>query len=117
MEKKQKHGKQELPSLIPSVKNEEKHLADLLETAGSDAAASIQAAEAAAEDRVRRAREQVPRKLAAERERRLAAMKSAAEEELAAARERTRQVEREAAGRIEEAVRRIVSLVWPGDGA
>jgi hypothetical protein len=114
MEKKQKHGKQELPSLIPSVKTEEKHLAEMLENAGADASASIRQAEAAAEERVANAREQMPQRLKDEREQRLAALKKLTEEELAAARKHIAESEREAAGRMDGAVRRIVSLVWPG---
>jgi hypothetical protein len=114
MEKKQKHGKQELPSLIPSIKSEEKHLAELLDNAGADASASIRAAEAAAEERVAQAREQMPQRLAAEREQRLASLKKLTGEELEAARTLIAKSGREAEGRIEEAVRRIVSLVWPG---
>ncbi|MGA2478837.1 MAG: V-type ATPase subunit subunit G family protein [Spirochaetia bacterium] len=114
MEKKQKRGKQELPSLIPSVKSEEKHLAELLVTAGSDASACIREAEAAAEESVRLAREQMPQKLKDERAQRLATMKKLTEEELGRARTLIAQTEGEAAGRMEEAVRRIVSLVWPG---
>ena len=117
MEKKQKRGKQELESLIPTIKDEEKHLDDLLESARAQAERLIAEAEKDAEERVRRARQELPQLLAAEREMRLAALQSRAGEELRAARESTRDLEKAAAGRMEKTVASIVSRVWPEGGA
>jgi hypothetical protein len=117
MEKKQKHGKQALDSLIPSIKNEEKHLDGLLESARAQADRLIAEAEKLAEERVRRVREEMPGLLAAERESRTAALLHRAEEELRAAREGTRDLEKTAAERMEKTVASIVSRVWPEGGA
>jgi hypothetical protein len=113
MEKKQKRGKQELESLIPSIKNEEKHLDDLLETGRAEADRLILEARKGAEERVLRAQEEMPRILAAERESRQDALRRRAEEELRAAREGTLNLEKAAAKRMEKTVASIVSRVWP----
>jgi hypothetical protein len=117
MEKKQKRGKQELESLIPSIKNEEKHLDDLLESARAQADRLIAETESVAEERVRRAREEMPLLLAGERETRLAALQRQAEAELRAARESTQDLEKAAAERMEKTVVSIVSRVWPEGGS
>ena len=117
MEKKQKRGKQELDSLIPSIKNEEKHLDELLQSARAQADRLVGEAERDAEERVRRARDEMPVTLAAERESRQAALRHRAEEELQAARKSTRDLEKAAAGRMENTVSSIVSRVWREEGA
>ena len=117
MEKKQKREKQELESLIPSIKNEEKHLDGLLESARAQADRLIAEAEKDGEERVRRIREEMPGLLAAEREKRKAALLRRAEEELRAARERTRDLEKAAAERMEKTVTSIVARVWQEGGA
>jgi len=117
MEKKQKRAKQELESLIPSIKSEEKHLDDLLESSRDKAERLVAEAEKDAEERVRRAREGMPQLLAVERESRQAALRSRAEAELRAAREITLDLEKAAAERMEKTVASIVSRVWPESGS
>jgi vacuolar-type H+-ATPase subunit H len=113
MAKKQKRAHQELESLIPSIKSEERHLADQLEKARAEAERLIQEAEKEAEARVERAKADLPGFLEVERTTRMESLRHEAEETLHTARGETDYLERVAAGRLGEAVAYIVSRVWP----
>jgi cell division septum initiation protein DivIVA len=116
MAKKKQREKQELESLIPSIKSAEKTLDDLLEGARAEAAELIQTTETEAARRIQRSREEIPGLLARERESRMVSLRARAAEVLEAAREKNRRLEKQAAGRISAAVALIVSRVWPGAG-
>ena len=88
-----------------------------LESARAQADRLVVEAEKDAEERVRRAREEMPGLLAVERESRQAALRSRAEAELRAAREITLDLEKAAAERMEKTVASIVSRVWPESGS
>jgi hypothetical protein len=113
MEKKQKRGNTELTSLIPTIKNEEKVLRDLLEEEREKARETVRRAEAGAAEALRCAAEELPDVLASQRAARTVALREQAEHELAAARGQTRDLEREATARAAEAVALIVRKVWP----
>jgi hypothetical protein len=116
MAKKKQREKQELESLIPSIKSTEKTLEDLLESARAEAAELIQTTETEAARRIERSREGIPGLLARERESRMVSLRARASETLEAAREENRRLEKEAAGNMGAAVALIVSRVWPGAG-
>jgi cell division septum initiation protein DivIVA len=113
MAKKKQREKQELESLIPSIKSAEKSLDDLLEGARAEAADLIQATEAEAVQRIQRSREEIPGLLAREREARMASLRAKAADVLEKAREKNRRLEKEAAGKVGAAAALIVSRVWP----
>jgi len=113
MAKKKQREKQELDSLIPSIKSAEKNLDDLLEGARAEAAELIQTAETEASRRIQRGREEIPGFLARERESRMVALRARAAKALETAREENRRLEKEAAARLEAAAALIVSRVWP----
>ena len=114
MAKKKLRERQELDSLIPSIKNAEKNLDDLLEGARAEAADLIQNTETEAARRIQRSREDIPGLLARERESRIVSLRARAADQLEAAREENRRLEKKAAGGMEAAVTLIVSRVWPG---
>jgi hypothetical protein len=114
MARKTQREKQELDSLIPSIKNAEKNLDNLLEGARAEAAELIHTTETEAARRIQRSREETPGLLARERESRMVSLHARAAEVLEATREENRRQEKEAAGRMEAAVALIVSRVWPG---
>ncbi len=114
MAKKKLRERQELDSLIPSIKNAEKNLDDLLEGARAEAADLIQNTETEAARRIQRSREEIPALLARERESRMVSLYARAAEQLETAREENRRLEKKAAGGMEAAVTLIVSRVWPG---
>ncbi|MGA2976639.1 MAG: hypothetical protein ABSF77_15125 [Spirochaetia bacterium] len=113
MEKRQKRGKQELDSLIPTVKKEEKHLDNLLTAARAEADGTVRDAESKAASRVQGALADLPRIIAAERASKLASLRQEAETAIEAEQKRTRTLERAAAKAMDDAVAYIVSLVWP----
>ena len=113
MAKKQKRTQQELESLIPTIKNAEKQLADQLGEARAEAARLVQQAEEEAEARVERAKADIPGLLEAERAARMESLRHEAQETLHTARADTDSIERVAQGRLAEAVAYIVSRVWP----
>jgi vacuolar-type H+-ATPase subunit H len=113
MAKKKRREKQELDSLIPSIKSAEKNLDDLLEGARAEAADLIREAEAEAGRLIQRSREDIPGLLARERESRMVSLRARAAEVLEAAREENRGLEKEAAKSMGAAVALIVSRVWP----
>ncbi|HYW82713.1 MAG TPA: V-type ATPase subunit subunit G family protein [Spirochaetia bacterium] len=114
MAKKKLREKQELDSLIPSIKSAEKNLDDLLEGARAEAAELIQSTETEAARRIQRSREETPALLARERESRMVSLRARAAEVREAALEENRRLEKKAAEGMEAAVRLIVSRVWPG---
>ena len=116
MAKKKQREKQELESLIPSIKSAEKDLDDLLEGARAEAAELIQTTETEAARRVQSCRDEIPGLLAREREARVVSLRARAAEVLEAAREENRRLEKAAAGSMGAAVALIVSRVWPGAG-
>ena len=116
MAKKQKRTQQELESLIPTIKNAEKQLADQLVGARAEAEQMVRQAEETAAARVEQARADLPALLDAERTARLESLRREAEETLHATRAETDSLERVAQGRLAEAVAYIVSRVWPGTG-
>ena len=114
MAKKKLREKQDLDSLIPSIKTTEKNLDDLLEGARADAAELIQTTETEAARRIQRSREDIPGLLARERVSRMVSLLARAADQLEAAREENRRLESKAAANMEAAVALIVSRVWPG---
>jgi vacuolar-type H+-ATPase subunit H len=113
MAKKQKRAQQELESLIPTIKNAEKQLADQLVAARAEAERLILEAEKEAEVRVERAKADLPALVAAQREKRMEALRREAEDALRAARKDAGTREGAAAERMATAVAFIVSRVWP----
>lgn len=113
MEKRQKRGKQELDSLIPTIKKEEKHLDDLLTAARAEAGGIVHDAELKAASLVQGALADLPRIIAAERASKIASLRQEAETVTRTEEERTRTLERAAAHAMQNAVAYIVSLVWP----
>jgi len=114
MARKKLRERQELDSLIPSIKSAEKTLDDLLEGARAEAAELIQSTETEAARRIQRAREEIPALLARERESRMVSLRSRAAEALEAARAENRRLEKKAAEGMKAAAALIVSRVWPG---
>jgi len=111
---KPKRAKQELESLIPTIKNEEKHLEDLLGDTRSRADGIVKDAEAQAAARIQEARQALPGILQAERDARRAALVRKAEEAARTETERAHGLEQSARAAMDAAVAYIVSLVWPG---
>jgi vacuolar-type H+-ATPase subunit H len=116
MAKKQKRTQQELESLIPTIKNAEKQLAEQLMEARAEAERLILEAEKEAEVRVERAKADLPALVAAQREKRMEGLRGEAEEALRAARKESGAKEGTAAERMATAVAFIVSRVWPEPG-
>jgi len=114
MASKKRRSNQDLDSLIPALKSEEKHLEDLLADARARGEAMVQAAEARAAARVQAARQALPGILQAEHESRRAALESSAAEAARAETEKTGELERRARAAMEPTVKYIVALVWPG---
>ena len=114
MPKQKKRAKHELESLIPTIKNEESRLEDLLADARARADGIVRDAEAQAAALTASARTALPGILQAERDARRAAMVRKAEESAHTETENTRAVEDRARAAMEETVSYIVSLVWPG---
>jgi hypothetical protein len=114
MAKQQKRAKQELESLIPAIKVEEKRLEDLLGDARVQAEAIVRSAQTGADELIESTRKALPGILQAEREARRAALVRRAEEAAGAEAERTRALERTGRESMKTTVSYIVSLVWPG---
>jgi vacuolar-type H+-ATPase subunit H len=108
-----KRTKHELESLIPAIKNEERHLDDLLGDARARAVGVVRDAEAQAAALIESTRTAIPGILRAERDARHAALVRKAEEAARVEVERTRAVENTARAAMERTVAYIVSLVWP----
>jgi hypothetical protein len=115
MAKQKKRTTHELESLIPTIKNEERHLDDLLGDARARAAGIVRDAEAQAAALIESTRTAIPGILQAERDARRAALVQKAEEAARVEVERTRAVEKSARAAMERTVAYIVSLVWPGE--
>jgi vacuolar-type H+-ATPase subunit H len=113
MAKKQKRAQQELESLIPTIKNAEKQLAEQLVEARAAAQRLILEAEKEAEVRVERARADLPGLVATQREKRVEALRAEAEEALRVLRAAAGDQEGAAAERMDQAVAYIVSRVVP----
>jgi vacuolar-type H+-ATPase subunit H len=113
MAKKQKRAQQELESLIPTIKNAEKQLADQLAAARAEAERLVLEAEKEAEVRVERAKADIPALVAAEREGRLEKLRREADEALRAALKESDDRGGLASERMNDAVAYIVSRVWP----
>ena len=114
MARKKRRSNQELDSLIPALKSEEKHLEDLLADARARAEAMVQDAEARAAARVQAARQALPGILQAEHESRRASLESRAAEAGRAETEKTQELEHRARAAMDATVQYIVGLVWPG---
>jgi hypothetical protein len=114
MAKQQKRAKQELESLIPTIKVEEKRLEDLLGDARAQAEAIVRSAQTGADELIESTRKALPGILQAEREARRAALVRRAEEAAGAEAERTRALEQTGRESMKVTVSYIVSLVWPG---
>jgi len=114
MASKKRRSNQDLDSLIPALKSEEKHLEDLLADARARAEAMVQDAEARAAARVQAARQALPGILQAEHESRRASLESSAAEAGRAETEKTQELERRARAAMDATVQYIVGLVWPG---
>jgi len=111
---KQKPTRQQLDSLIPAIKTEEKRLDDLLAEARAQAEAMVRDAEERARVRIESARESLPALLTSERESRRAAMEATAARSSAEEESRARALEDRAHAAMTGAADFIVSLVWPG---
>jgi hypothetical protein len=113
MAKQKKRAKQELESLIPTIKDEESHLEAMLGDTRARADAIVRDAEEQAAALIQSARTALPGILQAERDARRAAMVRRAEEAARTEREKTGELETRARAAMESAVTYIVSLVWP----
>ncbi len=114
MARKKQRSNQQLDSLIPALKSEEKHLEDLLADTRARAEQIVRDGEARAAARLQAARQALPGILQAEHESRRAALESRAAEAARAETEKTRELERRARVAMDATVEYIVSLVWPG---
>lgn len=114
MPKHKPRGAQQLDSLIPTIKGEEKHLQELLADAHARAEAIVRDAEARAAARIQAERLALPGIVEAERRARHASLESRAAEEARAETQKTRELERRAHAAMDSVVAYIVSLVWPG---
>ena len=113
MPKQRRRPKQELDSLIPTLKSEEKHLEDLLGEARARVDEIIRDAEAQAAERIRAEQLALPGILEAARRSRHAALEGRAAQAAQAETEKTRELEQRAQVSMEATVQYIVSLVWP----
>jgi vacuolar-type H+-ATPase subunit H len=113
MAKKQKRAQQELESLIPTIKNAEKQLAEQLVEARQAAERLILEAEKEAEVRVQQAQADLPAVVAAQREKRMEALRREADEALRVLRAAAGDQEGAAAEKMDQAVAYIVSRVLP----
>jgi vacuolar-type H+-ATPase subunit H len=104
---------QELDSLIPTLKSEEKRLQELLADARARADGIVHDAEARAGEAVQAARRDLPAFIEGQRRARRAELESGAAEAARGETEKTRQLQARARAAMDEAVRYIVSLVWP----
>jgi vacuolar-type H+-ATPase subunit H len=104
---------QELDSLIPTIKSEEKRLQELLADARARADAIVRDAEARAAEAIEAARRELPALVETRRRERHAELESRAAEAARGETERTRALEIHARAAMDAAVRHIVSLVWP----
>jgi len=114
MPKQRRRPKQELDSLIPAIKSEEKHLEDLLAQARVRVDGIIRDAEAQAAQQIKAAQLALPGLLEEGRRARHAAVESRAAEAAREETQKTRDLERRARVSMDATVRYIVSLVWPG---
>jgi vacuolar-type H+-ATPase subunit H len=113
MAQQKKRLRHELESLIPTIKNEENRLEDMLGDARVRADGIIRDAETGAAERIRTTRDELPGVIQAERDARHAALVTRASEAAGGERERNRALEASARAAMEMAVDYIVSLVWP----
>jgi vacuolar-type H+-ATPase subunit H len=113
MARQKQPSRQQLDSLIPAIKTEEKRLDDLLAEARARAEAMVREAEQQAAARVETARDSLPAFLEAERESRRAAMERKAAQAAAEEEVRARALEKRARDSMEATADYIVSLVWP----
>lgn len=116
MHKPKHRAKQELDSLIPAIKSEEKHLEDLLAETRTRAEAMLRDAEAQAAAQVQAAREALPGVLETERQVRQAGLEAKAAEAARAEKQKSIELERRARAAMEATVKYIVSIVWPAPG-
>jgi hypothetical protein len=114
MARQKQPSRQQLDSLIPAIKTEEKRLDDLLVEVRAQVEGMIKDAEQQAAARVESTRESLPALLEAERESRRAAMESKAAQSAAEEERRARAIEERARAAIDATADYIVSLVWPG---
>ena len=113
MGKKRSSGSREQPSLIPTIKNEEQRLEELLDHARRDAADVVAAATADADRLLTRADAEIPMLLERERAARAGSLRSAADEERSRSAGLLETLRASASRRMEDAVSHIVSRVWP----
>ena len=114
MARQKQPTRQQLDSLIPAIKTEEKRLEELLAETRARAHEMVRSAEDQAAARIEEAREALPGFLDAQREARRAAMETKAAQSAAEEERRSVQVEERARASLEAAADYIVSLVWPG---
>ncbi len=115
MAKQKQPTRQQLDSLIPAIKTEEKRLDDLLVEARAKAQGMIQAAEQEAAARIESTRESLPAFLEAQRESRRTAMERKAAQSAEEEEGKARAAEKRARAAMDATADYIVSLVWPGD--
>jgi vacuolar-type H+-ATPase subunit H len=111
---KHKRGQQDLTSLIPSVRNSEQHLDELLVESHARAERTVSDARTRADQLIREAQAELPGVLAAEREAELRLLRQGADRAARAEQERTESLTRAARGAVEAAVAFVVGLIWPG---
>jgi vacuolar-type H+-ATPase subunit H len=114
MAKQKKPAKHELESLIPTIKDEESHLEEMLGDTRARADGIVRDAEAQAAALIQSARKALPGILQAERDARRAALVRRADEAARTEEEKTREIGSRARAAMEQTVDYIVSLVWPG---
>ena len=115
MARQKQPTRQQLDSLIPAIKTEEKRLDDLLVEARAQAEGMVRDAEQQAAARIESAQESLPAFLEAERESRRAAMERNAAQAAAQEESKARALENHARAAMDATADYIVSLVWPGD--
>jgi vacuolar-type H+-ATPase subunit H len=112
---KQRQRPRQLDSLIPAIKTEERRLDDLLTEARARAEQIVRDSQAEAAARIEATRRSQPELLRAEREARWPALEEKAAAAAADEEARAQAMEKRARAALEETVKFIVSLVWPGE--
>ena len=115
MARQRQPSRQQLDSLIPAIKTEEKRLEDLLADTRARVREMVSNAEHQAAARIEEAREALPAFLKKQRESRMAAMEAKAAQLATEEERRALEVEERARASLDAAADYIVSLVWPGD--
>jgi len=113
MARQKQPSRQQLDSLIPAIKTEEKRLDDLFADTRARVHEMVRNAEHQAAARIEEARKALPAFLKTQRESRLAAMEAKATQLSTEEERRAVEVEERARASLDAAADYIVSLVWP----